>query len=185
VTADYRNRAECSDDDLMVRVANGDMEAFGILVERHRDSAWRIAYRLCRNRHEAEDVVQDVFLKIYDAAGRYRPMASFRSYLGRVVTNCCADRARKASPIYLPSLPDREAEESVPTDVMEADDRNRAVQSALSTLSRQQRAAVVLRYYGDFGYEEIARALGVTPKAVERLLAKGRKRLSKELDSLL
>ena len=83
-----------SDEELMQAASGGDMEAFGKLVRRHERSAWNAAWRLLGDATEAEDAAQDAFLKILDAAPRYRPTASFRKYLYRVVTRLCLNRMR-------------------------------------------------------------------------------------------
>ena len=81
-----------SDEDLMLQVAGGDMDAFEVLVRRHQQSSLNVAYRFLTNRTHAEDVVQDAFLKVLAAAPRYRPTAKFRTYLFSVIWHLCVDR---------------------------------------------------------------------------------------------
>lgn len=122
-------------------------------------------------------MVQDAFLRLLDAAGRYQPTCSFRTYFYRVITRLCLDRTKKKRPRYLDVIPDMT--DSVPDPSVEVEKAQEAetVRAALAALPPQQRMAVVLRYYEDLSYEEIASALETTPKAVERLLARGRDRL--------
>jgi RNA polymerase sigma-70 factor, ECF subfamily len=161
----------------MLVVGKGDLEALGELVRRHQAWAWRIAYRFLGHRQEAEDVVQDAFLRLLDAAGRYQPTCSFRTYFYRVISRLCLDRAKKRQPRYLDVIPDMTDSGPDPSAEVEKAQEAETVRAALAALPPQQRMAVVLRYYEDLSYEEIASALETTPKAVERLLARGRDRL--------
>ena len=88
----------------MLAVAEGDLGAFEQIVLRYQESAWSAAYRFLGDHAEAEDIAQEAFLKILGAAPRYRPTASFRTYLYRVVTRLCFDRARKTRPVVANDL---------------------------------------------------------------------------------
>src|SRR5437016_5065560 len=101
-----------SDEDLMVAASAGDTDAFGELVERHQGSAWNAAYRFLGDAAEAEDIAQEAFLKILDAAPRYQPSARFRTYLYRVVTRLCLDHAGKKKPFYTQFVPNIPAADS-------------------------------------------------------------------------
>jgi len=89
--------APSSDEALMSAVAGGDMDALGELVRRHQGRAFRLARRVTGDADLAEDVVQDAFLRVHRAAGRYRPTAKFTTWLHRIVVNLCWDRKRKWS----------------------------------------------------------------------------------------
>jgi RNA polymerase sigma-70 factor (ECF subfamily) len=97
------------DTTLTIRAREGDLAAFEELVCRNQAKAWALAWRCLGDAAEVQDIVQDAFLKIYRAASRYRPTATFRTYLYRVVTRLCLDWEAKKRPDYtdtLPSLPD-------------------------------------------------------------------------------
>src|SRR4249919_4077429 len=83
---------------VLARARQGDSEAFRALVERHSRSAFRLAYRMTGNEHDAEDVVQDSFLKAYRQLGRFESRAHFSTWLHRIVANCSVDllRARRS-----------------------------------------------------------------------------------------
>jgi len=163
-----------SDEELMSAVAKGDLTAFEQLVRRHQGSAWNAAFRLVGDLHAAEDISQEAFLRILRAAGRYRPTATFRTYLYRVVTRLCRDYRRKATP-SLCQNPDAQVDHTPsPEACASASEEHRAVQEALASLPDRQREAIVLRYYERLSYEEIAGVTGGSRKAVERLLARGR-----------
>ena len=162
-----------SDENLMQLVAQGDLDAFEQLVLRHQQLAWRTAYRLVADYQAAEDLAQGAFLKIFEAADRYRPTAAFRTYLYRIVVRLCLDHLRKGRPVPSDNLlptDDWPSPEQQATDAEQA----QAVQEAISSLPPKQRTAVVLRYYEGLGGRETAAAMETSAKAVERLLARAR-----------
>ena len=163
-----------SDESLMLAVARGDMAAFEQLVLRHQETAWRTAYRFVADWQAAEDIAQEAFLKVLEAAPRYRPMAAFRTYLYRIIVRLCLDHQRKRRPTLAERL--SHVPQAAPSAEERAvrGERERAVQKALSRLRRKQRIAIVLRYYEGLSGREIAAAMETTVKAVERLLARGR-----------
>jgi RNA polymerase sigma-70 factor, ECF subfamily len=173
------------DEELMLAVGRGDAAAFAELVRRHQSVAWCIAYRYNGNREDAEDLVQDAFLKLLNAAPRYRPTAAFRTYFTCIISRLCLDSVRKKRPSVGAELPD--VVDPAPTpDVLLVDfERAAAVRRALGQLPPQQRLAVILRYYENYGYRDIAEALEITAKAAERLLARGREKLGVLLQDTL
>jgi len=170
-----------NDEELMLAVADGDLDAFGELVRRHQRSVWNTAWRLLRDATEAEDAAQDAFLRILDAAPRYRPTAAFRTYLNRVVTRLCLDRLAKKHPTFTDRLPVVMSDGPGPADGILQEETAVAVRRALDTLPPRQRVALVLRHYEDLSYLEIAQSMDTSVKSVERLLAHGRKTLQGRL----
>lgn len=161
----------------MQAVGRGDLAAFSRIVARHQAWAWRVAYRFTGNENDASDIVQEAFLRLLDAAGRYLPTARFRTYFYRIISRLCLDQAKIKRPVFLETVPDTPDPSVDITDMMMRRENTVVVRAALDTLSPSQRLAIVLRYYENLGYEEIASALETTTKAVERLLARGRERL--------
>lgn len=161
----------------MLAVGEGDLKAFEELVRRHQTWAWGVAYRFLGHRQESEDVVQDAFLRLLEASGRYQPTSSLKTYFYQIIARLCLDRTKKKQPRYLDAAPDVPASTLDAPGEMERSQQADAVRAALDALAPQQRMAVVLRYYEGLGYQDIALALETTPKAVERLLARGRDRL--------
>ncbi len=96
------------DEDLLLAVGRGDAQAFTELVRRHQAAAWSIAYRYSGNREDAEDLVQDAFLRLLNAAPRYRPTAAFRTYFSCIVSRLCLDHVRKKRPAPCADLPEVE-----------------------------------------------------------------------------
>ena len=174
-----------SDEELMMAVGEGDLNAFEQLVLRHQKSAWHTAYRFLGDRTTAEDIAQEAFLKVLEAAARYRPTATFRTYLYRVITHLCLDYARKKRPLYVGELPVVAEPSPSPSDAVATRQRNRAIREALDGLPPHQRMAVILRYYEGLRGREIASAMAKSVKAVERLLARARATLEVLLGDFL
>jgi len=161
----------------MGAVAEGDMAAFDALVRRHQDAAWSTAFRFLRNDADARDIVQSAFLKLLEAAPRYRPSAAFRTYLTCIVTRLCMDWAAKKRPVSVAVLPDRPDPSPSVEEAATGDALAGAVRGALLALPPNQRMALILRHYEELSYAEIGKAMALSPKAVERLLARGREAL--------
>ena len=169
------------DEHLMLRVAEGDLDAFDEIVRRHQRTAWRIAHRFLGDPVEAEDVAQEAFLRILAAAPRYRPTATFSTYLYRVVARLCIDNARKKGPVFTDKLPETVDSSPDPATVLVRKDRDALIRQLLDALPTRQRMAVILKYYEGLSYGEIARAMETTAKAVEKLLDRARKALRSSL----
>lgn len=174
-----------NDEEIMLAVGKGDIDAFEEIVLRHQKTAWQVAYRFLGDAAEAEDAAQDAFMKILAAAPRYRPSATFRTFLYRVVSRLCIDRARKMHPIFTDEPPDAPDPRPSVSENLLTSERGREVRRALNTLPANQRIAIVLRYYEGLDYRSIADAMETTEKAIERLLARGRARLQQELADFL
>ncbi|MFO7644801.1 MAG: sigma-70 family RNA polymerase sigma factor [Desulfosarcina sp.] len=166
-----------SDELLVQATGKGDLKSFEQIVTRHQTWAWKISYRFIGNEEDALDIVQEAFLRLLEASGRYRPSAAFRTYFYRIISRLCLDRGKKKQPLLLETIPDAADPRPDVSDAMIKHEAVLAVRTALGTLPANQRMAIVLRYYEDLNYEEIASAMETTPKAVERLLARGREQL--------
>jgi len=166
-----------SDEWLLQATGRGDFASFTRIVERHQAWAWRIAYRFTGNENDASDIVQEAFLRLLNASSRYRATARLRTYFYRIISRLCLDRAKKKQPLFVETIPDAPDSRPSATDTMMRQEAAIEVRAALDALPPNQRLAIVLRYYEDLNYKEIASALETTTKAVERLLARGRDRL--------
>lgn len=171
-----------SDELLMQAMGKGDMASLARIVERNQTWAWRVAYRFTGNSDDASDIVQEAFLRLLNASGRYQPTAKFRTFFYQIISRLCLDWAKKKQPLYLESIPDSPDPLPGAADAMIRRETSIAVRTALNALPPNQRMAIVLRYYEDLNYKEIALALKTTTKAVERLLSRGRERLRKILE---
>ena len=173
-----------SDEGLMLAVAKGDIGAFDEIVLRHQRFVWAVAFRFLGDPAEAEDIAQETFLKVLAATPRYRPIADFRTYLYRIVTRLCIDITRKKRPIPTDDLPDMPDRSPDPKATLLSKEREKQVRIALDALPPRQRMAVILKYYEGLGYADIARAMGTTVKAVERLLGRARATLQSILSHI-
>jgi RNA polymerase sigma-70 factor, ECF subfamily len=162
---------------VLARARQGDNDAFRALVEQHSRSAFRLAFRMMGNEQDAEDVVQESFLRAYRQLGRFESRANFGTWLYRIVANCSVDlmRSKQArhDQVRGDSLDDAGAVE-LPDANMAGPDRlaqsaeiNRRVQAALRELSPLERAAFTLRHYEGRSIDEISAALGLGTSAAK------------------
>jgi RNA polymerase sigma-70 factor (ECF subfamily) len=169
----------------MLAAGRGDLSAFAQIVTRHQAEAWRVAYRFTGDAAEAEDLAQEAFLKILDAATRYQPTATFRTYFYRVLTRLCLDHRRKKRPVLGEPLTHIADDARTPPARATRAERDLLVQAALDALPDDYRIAVVLRYFEGLSAIEMAEAMGRSAKAVERLLSRARAILAPKLEGLL
>lgn len=174
-------QAEDIDTRLMVRTAGGDLAAFEELVRRNQARAWALAWRCLGDAAEAEDIVQEAFLKIFKAASRYQPSASFRTYLYRVITRLCIDSEEKKHPEYTDNLGFIPDLARGPEALVAQNELSDAVRKCLADLPMNQRLAITLRHYDAMSYDEIAEILDVSTKAVDSLLQRARDALRQRL----
>lgn len=169
------------DHELMLRIARKDIDAFRDLLVRHLDRCVKVAERMLGNRQDAEDVMQEVCLKIWKEASRWKPQAKFSTWLYRVLLNACLDHKRKTVAYVqeeLEFIPDK----SPSTDErMIEEQSSQHVQNALQRLPDRQRAAVILSYYEDLSNQEAAETMGVGLGAFQQLLFRAKQNLRNEL----
>jgi RNA polymerase sigma-70 factor (ECF subfamily) len=163
-----------SDEELMTAVAGGDHGAFRLLVARYQGAIWRAAWRYTGNPEDARDICQMVFLKLYETGSRYRITAAFKTYLFRITNNVCIDHYRKKRPAAGVDSAETPDTAPLPDERHDERERDRELNNAIGVLPERQRRAMTLRYEADLPVKEIASIMGITPKAVERLLAHAR-----------
>ena len=172
-----------SDAKLIARVAEGDEGAFGELLRRHQGAVYAFACRMLRDSHEAEDVAQETFLRLYRASARYRPDASLRAYLLRITKNICIDHFRKKRPELMDELPDTTTLET-PQDLLEGAITIDHLEKAIDRLPVNQRTALLLRHTEQLSYNRIAEVMDLSVGAVESLLVRARRTMKHSLASL-
>jgi len=176
---------------LLRDIANGDDRAFALLVERHIDAAHRRARAVLGSHDAADDVIQDVFLKLWRDPQRWQPgVARFSTWLYRVVSNACIDRLRRTRREDGPDDGSGQPDPApAPDAFMIASERARRVHSALETLSERQRQAITLSHFDGYSNIEAAEIMNTTIEAIESLLSRARRRLrtllAAELSELL
>lgn len=166
------------DQQLVVRIADGDTGALGELVRRHQRRVLSLSYRMLGRWDQAEEASQEVFLKVYRAAPKYRPDALFTTWLYRIVVNQCLDMKRKAGrdPVSVdPASVERISREQ--DDRLEARERARRVLLAVAKLPQAQRTALLLHRFEGRPIKQIAEVMGKSGSAVESLLVRAYARL--------
>ncbi|XMA37777.1 RNA polymerase sigma factor SigM [Streptomyces albogriseolus] len=172
-----------SDQDLLTRHVDGDAEAFGEIVRRHRDRLWAVALRTLGDREEASDAVQDALVSAYRAAHTFRGQSAVTTWLHRITVNACLDRARKAASRKTAPVDDTERLEQLlepheyASAPAERNDLHRQLIEAMGTLPPDQRAALVLVDMQGYPVAEAARILDVPTGTIKSRCARGRARL--------
>ncbi|HEY6453005.1 MAG TPA: sigma-70 family RNA polymerase sigma factor [Steroidobacteraceae bacterium] len=176
--------AAAADADLLSFAAAGDRAAFDEIAIRHGPFALRVAARVLANSAAAEDVVQEAMVRAWARAGQFDARrASFTTWLYRIVLNLCIDHRRRKPPQALPIDFDPVDPAPGTSEALEADQRRAALAAALEHLPVRQRAAMTLVYDEGLSGAETARVMGLSAKAVERLLARARAQLRECLQS--
>ncbi|MEV5165510.1 RNA polymerase sigma factor SigM [Streptomyces werraensis] len=172
-----------SDQDLLTRHVEGDADAFGEIVRRHRDRLWAVALRTLGDREEAADAVQDALVSAYRAAHTFRGQSAVTTWLHRITVNACLDRARKAASRKTAPVDDTERLEQLlephesASAPAERNDLHRQLIEAMGTLPPDQRAALVLVDMQGYPVAEAARILDVPTGTVKSRCARGRAKL--------
>ncbi|MEL6150140.1 MAG: sigma-70 family RNA polymerase sigma factor [Chloroflexota bacterium] len=167
---------------------DGDQAAFAELVYAHQDAVYNLCYRMLGNSTEAEDATQDAFLKAYVNLQRYDTSRSFKTWVMSIASNHCIDIIRKRRMQLLSldePLPSADAmalstDAEGPERLAMRAEMNEEVQALLDELQPDYRAAVVLRYWYDYSYAEIADALDTTESAIKSRLFRARQMLAQK-----
>lgn len=174
---------------LLQRTIAGDLDAFGDLVRLYERPVFNLAYRMLGNSVEAEDASQEAFMKAYSNLHRYDPERPFKTWLLSITSNHCIDRLRKRRLTYLsideplPPHPALVSNNEDPEAAAIASERSAEVQTLLETLPDEYRLVVILRYWYDLSYAEIAYMLETTESAIKSRLFRARQTLAKEIDT--
>ncbi|OGS45157.1 MAG: hypothetical protein A2539_08880 [Elusimicrobia bacterium RIFOXYD2_FULL_34_15] len=167
---------------LMLRFQNGEEHCFEKLVERHRDRVFNITYRYLGNYQEAEDTAQEIFIKIYNARNTYKPEAKFTTWFYTICKNACLNKLRNKKPATVSIDSTIELQENTvasqikdsqaqsPLDSMLNNEKSLIVKKAIDSLLPNQKMTVILCRYDHLSYEEIAKVMGCSVKAVKSLL---------------
>ena len=175
------------DDELCARARDGDVSAFEELVTRNQTFAFRVAWLVVRNRGDAEDAVQEAFVKAYYAMPRFRPGAPFRPWMMRIVANEARNRGRSSRrrdglALRLGSTDTAQRAPSPEAAVLDRADAE-ALVAALDRLPERDRLVVAYRYLFEMSEAETAEALDVRPGTVKSRLSRALVRLRTELAS--
>lgn len=178
-----------ADSELISRAAGGDSSAFQALVERHRSMVYRVAYQFAGNHHDAEDIAQEVFIKVYRSLDRFRQDAQLSSWMYRIVMNACIDHRRRQSPAGATPFGE-EAEQRMlntpeeapgPEATAYAGELGQVLEAEINRLPQGQRIVFVMRHHQGLKLCEIAEALGLAEGTVKRQLHAAVHRLRQSL----
>lgn len=177
------------------RARSGDSDAFRLLVEQHSRAIFRLAFRMTGNEEDAEDVVQETFLRAYRQLDKYEARSSFSTWLYRIASNYSLDlirmRKRHEEKRERGSVEDRDILQSIPVDSpgpdrllygIQISDR---VNAALNELSAQERTAFVLRHFEGQSIQEIGEALGTGTNATKHSIFRAVQKLRKSLEPMV
>ncbi len=173
---------------LLRRVARGDQAALAELIRRHQTHLYNLAYRLLKDPLEAEDALQEVFIKVHEHAASFEPKATVAAWLNRITANHCLNRLRQRhfqeplEPDDAVAVPDAGAS---PLEALEEQHLARRLEDLLAALPENQRRALVLKRFGELSYQEIGEEMGLSPQAVDGLLKRARQFLKKALQEYL
>ncbi|GKS10856.1 ECF RNA polymerase sigma factor SigW [Paenibacillus chitinolyticus] len=173
---------------------NGDRGAFEELVNLYKDKIFHLAYRMLGNKQEAEDAVQDTFLRVYNNLDRYDENQKFSTWIFRIGTNLCIDRLRKRKPTYSldAEMPDSEgndfyamlaSKDELPEDQIVLSETQQVIRRVIQTLPEKYKSVVILRYLHDMSLQEIGDVLGMPVTTVKTRVHRGREYLRKKLDT--
>lgn len=173
--------AALSDEMLVESLARGAVLPFEELVERYETRALRMASRFLSDSHEAEDMVQEAFLRVYRHAGRYNYTARFGTWFFQIVTNLCRDWIKKKRPVLFGEPPPFAGNMPDPGEAIDRARLAKVVAGAIFALPPNQRLALILCHFNEMSYREAARALDTSEKAIESLLVRARRTLRTRL----
>lgn len=183
---------------VMYDLQDGDLSSFEKLVAKHEKTVFNIVYRFLGRTSDADDIAQEVFLRIWRSAHRYKPTAQFTTYLYRITANLCLSNIRrrkrhniisletatrgKGTTHHMEMMDENEAE---PAEKLGKEEMAEKVRDALTELPENQSMAVILRRYEDLSYKEIAEVMNSSVPAVKSLLSRAREKLREKLEPFM
>jgi RNA polymerase sigma-70 factor (ECF subfamily) len=166
-----------NDTQLIGRILNGDTSGYAVLVERYKDLAFTIAYRILGKREDAEEVVQDAFVKAFQNLSSFRQKAKFSTWLYRIIYNTAVSKHRQRKPgwqsIEESAIPDN-AEEFIPG---EEEERHQTLETAMMHLPEEDRILLTLYYVDESSVDDLHCILGISKSNVKIKLFRARKKL--------
>ena len=187
---------KATSEDLMGSVRLGNKSAFEVLIRRHQRSVLNFIFRFMGNITDAEDLTQEVFLRVWKAADTYKPDAKFTTWLYRIATNLCINKQRaiRLRRLFVQShiqeqmqdskeasMVDEAAELLTPEDRLIDAEQTVQLLNALNALPTSQRVAIVLKIYDEMSYQEIAQIMDRSVSAVDSLIIRAKRNLHRNL----
>ena len=174
----------------------GDQRAFAEIVDLYTDKLYHMSYRMTGNRQEAEDVVQDAFLRVFSNLDRYDENQKFSTWIYRIATNLCIDRLRKRKRVYSLDAESSEHEgldgysmlpgdHRTPESELMLSETQRIIHEAIGTLPPKYKSVMVLRYLQELSLQEISQVLDIPVTTVKTRVHRGREFMRKKLEHKL
>ena len=181
---------QMTDATVVSRARRGDAEAFRLLVEHHSKPLFRVAYRMTGNQHDADDVVQEAFLRAYRQIDSFEERANFGTWLHRIAINCALDLLRARGRLDRHYGGDPETAEMTGAAKVEAEqDRllvsaelRKQVEAAMERLTGNERTAFVLRHFEGMPVDEIGKTLGIQVNAAKHTIFRAVRKLRQSLE---
>lgn len=173
-------------------VIKGDQNAFGEIVELYKDKVFQLCYRMLGNRHEAEDIAQEAFIRAYVNINSFNINLKFSTWIYRIATNLCIDRIRKKKPDYyldaevsgsdgLTMYSQIAADTALPEEELQSLELQETIQKEISKLPEKYRTVIVLRYIEELSLNEISEILDLPLGTVKTRIHRGREALRQQL----
>jgi len=173
---------------------NGDRRAFAELVELYKDKIYHLGYRMLGNRQEAEDIVQETFMRLYSNLHRYDENQKFSTWIFRIATNLCIDRLRKRKLTYSLDAEVNDGEgndyyammssdEDTPEKQVIVSETQRQIRKVIDNMPDKYKSIIVLRYLQDLSLQEISDVLDMPITTIKTRLHRGREYLRKKLEA--
>lgn len=184
-------RMTTNNDQIIINlIIEGDTNAFSKLVNNYKDMVFTLAFRMLKNREEAEEVSQDTFIKVYKSLNKFKGNSKFSTWIYRVAYNTCLDRLKKIKREYNIVAIDEFTEHQIKTidnalDQMEAQEHKDKIQKCLQMLPSDDSFLLTLYYFEEQSLEEISKIVGLTANNVKVKLYRSRKKLTSILKKQL
>lgn len=178
---------------LAMLARDGDRTAFAELVDLYKGKLYHLAYRMLGNRQEAEDIVQDTFMRMYSHLDRYDSQHKFSTWIYRIATNLCIDRLRRRKAAYSLDADFSEGDgmdgysmlqsgDPSPEQQLVLTERQETIVRAMNALPAKYMSAIALKYYQDLSLQEISDILGLPVSTVKTRIHRGREYLRRRLE---
>jgi len=179
-----------TDPELLARIQAGERAAFRVLVDRHNYQFYRVAYRFMNHQTEAEDVLQDAFVKLWERPNMWQPgyNSSFTTWFCRVIINLCLDRRKRRSPLALAKTMEMTEfmdDHATHEEIMIQRERETFLESHIAALPDRQRTALNLCFYEGFSNQQAAEIMRLNVKAVQSLLMRAKTNLKMQLQKTM
>ena len=174
---------DSEDHALLLAIQQGNHSAFNILVDRHHQMFYRVAYRYLNSREEAEDIVQNSFLKLWERPDIWDGSRKnkFTTWFYRIVVNLCLDKKKKKKPLALADDYDAPDDRLSQLEQMEDAEKRSAVNTSIQQLPDRQKQALILCFYEGLSNKEASEIMGMRTRALQSLLIRAKDNLKKSL----